>query len=57
MENGIWIREIWEDKYGERVEVVDYTDSKNLEEEVKSMKGMENKNRNSISEGNARAEK
>ena len=34
------------DIWRERVEVVGYTDSKNLEKEVKSMKGMENKNRN-----------
>ena len=56
LENGICIREILEDIYGERVEVVGYTDNKNQEEAVKSLKGVKNKNenRNSISERNAR---
>ena len=43
LENGIWIREIWEEICGERVKVVGYSDSKNLEEAVKSLKGVENK--------------
>ena len=43
LENGIWIERIWGEIYGKKLEVIGYTDSKNLEEAVKSLKGVENK--------------
>ena len=43
LENGIWIGRIWEKIYGKKVTVIGYTDGTNLEEAVKSLKGVENK--------------
>ena len=43
LQNGIWIERICEEIYGKKLKVIAYTDSKNLEETVKSLKGIENK--------------
>ena len=43
LENGIWTERIWEEIYGRKLKVIDYTHSKNLEEAVKSLEGVENK--------------
>ena len=43
VENGIWIGGIWEEIYGKKLKVIGYSDSKNLKEAVKSLKGVENK--------------
>ena len=39
LENGIWIGRIWEEIYGKKLKVIGYTDNRNLEEAVKSLKG------------------
>ena len=39
----MWIGKIWGDLYGEEIPVVGYTDSKNLNEAMESLKCVENK--------------